>query len=255
MKQGGKIFATLLVLTLCIGVNLYAENRSRSIGSNDNGDLNLNILAGVQKPLEIKGNSGSLTVNGSAVTRTGRWTAVTDDGTPIRLEHLGEKTRIHVGDQSVVIYANGSVPIQETETYLPFGFKTLTFEDPVTGMPINVTGTVRLRDFTVDPQNPIETELQRDEYDVRLENYQTALKALEDSGLPKSTVEIGGVSFDIFANGDVFFDPTLPEKFMLMDSKAIEALDGARIPATIPQFTLDNGRLLFPSGGIRKAFE
>lgn len=254
MSKGFRILAALLVLTLCVGGNLFAE-RSRQIGVNDNADLDLSAL----QDLRIKINSfrkleidfEKLTINGQAIMQTGDRTFVTSDGKEIRVEKMGNKGTTHFDGRRMVFYANGVTPITEPDTYAHYGFDSLVFNDPSTGMPISVRGAVRLSDFE-EVVNDKDIPVQSNEYDVRKANYDKAISALKSSGMVSSTFDIGGVQFSVYPNGAVVFDPTMPEKVAKMDSDARNELKSSQSPVGIPRmFVVQNGSLVYANGAIR----
>lgn len=258
MSKGCKIFATLLVLTLCMGANLYAE-RTRHVGGETPGELDLAALEGLGinpmsfKPVDF--DPENMTVDGSKIIMTGDRTARTEDGRSIRFDMAGDKSEIQLGDRSITFYASGAIPVSEPDTYMAFAVESLTFQDPASGMPVNATGAVRLSDFEVEPETPQETSFQSDEYDIRMANYGQALSELQSSGVDSSTYDIGGVEFTVYANGAVLMDPSLPEKLATMTPDTLDELKDAQLPVAIPMFTLDNGSLLFADGALRMTLE
>jgi len=236
-----------------MGANLYAE-RVRDVGVQNNGDLNLSALQNLginvvsMKPIRI--DSVNKTINGSSITRTGDRTARTAAGEQIRVERLGDKMKVHVNARTLTFHANGAIAIAEPDTYSDKGLQSLTFEDPKSGMPVNASGAVRLREFEV-VQTAKETAVQSDEYDIRKANFEKVSQSLSNSGLRSSTFGVGGIELAIHANGVVVFDPTFPEKVLTADRGVLSELKSTNMPVLVPKFTVENGRMLFPNGTLR----
>jgi hypothetical protein len=255
VKQRGKIFATLLVLTLCLGANLYAE-RARHIGVNNNGDLDLTLLQsmGIRPAWEpIQFDAEARTINGSAIIPNGDRTGRTESGLNISAQALGDAVRLNVDDRSILTFANGSVSIFEPDTYQHLSAQELSFEDPISGMPISTNGAVRIIDFTEDPTSPQEEAVaESSEFDIRLARSREVNSELANSGMDYMTVDMGGVEIRLWANGAVVFDPELPMKLTQMDPAVLSDLNGAQVPVAIPDFIVANERLLFADGSTRR---
>lgn len=247
MIKGYKIFAALIALTLCMGANLYAE-RARSVGVQSNGDLDLSA----HRDSGLNVNLGNGTIAGQPIQRTGPMTARTADGKEVWVQDDGNRVKVHYDGRVISFYANGSVPTTDPETYSELRPQALSVTNPESGMPMHVTGTVKIKDFREVKGAPQETPAQSNEYDIRKAGYENGLRQLRASGVPSLTVNIGGVAFTNYANGVALFDPSLPEKLAKMDPAVVSlAKDAQMFMPPQKMFTVQDGRLLYANGAVK----
>jgi len=243
VNRGYKIFAALLALTLCMGANLYAE-RARNVGVTQTGDLSLSELQALAinsslKPIQL--NLANMTVNGVPVTRTGQTTLRTADGKQLSIERAGEKANIHFGNQTMTVFANGTTS---------FAGPGMAITDPRTGLPMRASGAVRLSDSDAAAPAKEAPVAGNDISTLRVASEHTA-DTLQSSGVPSMTVRFGGVTFPMYANGAVAFDPSLPEKILKMDSASRSLLASSHGPVSMPTFMVVDGQMVHANGSVR----